>query len=452
MTTAYEPGVGAQAQVGASDVHQSAGSARAWYVLGVLIVALLFGAIDRQILTLLAEAMKRSLSLTDLQIGEIQGFGPALFSAVAALPLAWLADRIERRTVLCACVILWSIATAACGLATNFVTLFACTIGIAIGEASLAPIVYSLIPDLFSVENRPRANIICYAASALAMGFGLTIGGWLLSLAEDLRPLLPVSLHALAVWRLVFFLVALPGPLVAIAVFLIGATRRAVAAAKDVVPAARMGTYLREHGAVVLGVYGATACFGAALLSVGAWLPIALIRTFHVTAASVGVNFGATFMAGATVGMIVAALMTPWWRRLAGAAYVLRAITVASVGAAVPILVLGFAATISQAYVLVFVFSVMFINGTSLMPGMMQDIAPGELRARIIAVGMLLMVGGGSIGPVIVGVVSDRLSGSPRGLIWAIAAIGVTGFLVCAVLSRLMEPPYRRTVAAVSTA
>lgn len=452
MTTAYESGVSTQAQVGAPAIDQNTRSARAWYALAVLLIALLFGSIDRQILTLLAEAMKHDLSLSDLQIGEIQGFGPAFFSAVASVPLAWLADRIERRTVLCACVILWSMATAACGLATSFVTLFACTIGIAIGEASLAPIVYSLIPDLFSAESRPRANIACYAVTALAMGFGLTLGGWLMSLIAGLRPLLPASIHALADWRLVFFLVALPGPVVAIAVFLIGATRRAIAAAQGGAPVARLGTYIREHGAVVLGVYGAMACFGAALISVGSWLPIALIRTFHVTAASVGVTFGSVFMGGAVVGMIVAAVLTPYWRRLAGTAYVLRAITVASVGAALPIFLLGFAASSSQAYALVFVFSALFITGTSLMPGMMQDIAPDALRARVIAVGMLLMVGGGSIGPVIVGFVSDRLSGSPRGLIWALAAVAVTGFLLCAVLSRLMEPPYRRTVAALSTA
>jgi len=150
--------------------------------------------------------------------------------------------------------------------------------------------------------------------------------------------------------------------------------------------------------------------------------------------------------------MVVAALMTPYFRRLAGTAYVLRAVAVASVAAAVPVFLLGFAANISQAYGLLFLFSATFIIGTSLMPGMMQDIAPSALRARIIAVGMLLMVGGGSIGPVIVGVISDRMSGSPRGLIWALAVIAVTGFLVCAVLSRLMEAPYRRTVAAVSTA
>lgn len=452
MTTAYEPGVSAQAQVGAPAVPRSTTSARAWYVLAVLIVALLFGSIDRQILTLLAEAMKHDLSLSDLQIGEIQGFGPAFFSAVASVPLAWLADRIERRTVLCACVILWSIATAACGLATSFATLFICTIGIAVGEASLAPIVYSLVPDLFPVETRPRANIICYAATALAMGFGLTFGGWLLNLVGDLRPMLPASLHGLAAWRLVFFLVALPGALVAIAVFLIGATRRETVVSQGAAPAMRIGTYVREHGMVVLGVYAAMACFGAALISVGSWLPIALIRTYHVTAASVGVNFGSVFMVGAVLGMLVAAALTPYWRRLAGTAYVLRAITVASVGAAVPVFLLLFAQTIVQAYTLVFVFSAIFITGTSLMPGMMQDIAPAGLRARIIAVGMLLMVGGGSIGPVIVGLVSDRMSASPRGLIWALAAVAVTGFLICAVVSRLMEAAFRRTVAAVSTA
>lgn len=440
---------GAQAPAGAPG--SEATSARAWYALVVLIVAMLFGAIDRQILVLMIAPIKHDLSLSDLQIGEINGLGPLLFSALVTFPLAWLADRTERRTVLCACVVFWSIGTAACGLATNFTTLFVCTVAIAIGEAALTPIVYSLIPDLFPERARPRANIICYAAAALGAGVGFAFGGGLLAIVAVLRPLLPASLSTLETWRLAFILVSFPGPLVALAVFLIGRTRHVAMAAQDAaaVPV-RIGPYMRRHGGVVVGVYGSMACFSFALLSVGSWLPVALIRTFHASPASVGVNYGLIFMAGALVGMLAATAITPFWRRIAGTAMVLRAITFASAGAAVPAFLLGFAPNIWAAYALFFCLSAIFVSGTSLMPGMMQDIAPPAIRSRIIAVGFVGVAAVGAISPPLVGFVSDKLSTNPRGLIWAIAATAPTGFLVCAVVSRLLEGPYKRTVAALA--
>jgi hypothetical protein len=74
--------------------------ARAWYALGVLVLATLFAFVDRQILVVIVEPLKHDLALRDVQIGALQGFAFAVFSVVAAIPLAWLADRFERSRVL----------------------------------------------------------------------------------------------------------------------------------------------------------------------------------------------------------------------------------------------------------------------------------------------------------------------------------------------------------------
>jgi predicted MFS family arabinose efflux permease len=144
MTSATDPGTAAQAQAGAPDSPRERASARAWYALVVLVVAMLFAFVTRQILTLSAEAIKGDLSLSDLQIGETTGITPAIVVLISMYPLAWLADRFERRTVLAACVVFWSIATAASGLAVDFTTLLAFSIAIVVGESCLSPIVYSL--------------------------------------------------------------------------------------------------------------------------------------------------------------------------------------------------------------------------------------------------------------------------------------------------------------------
>jgi MFS family permease len=445
MTSATEAGVGTP-QVGAAEERPSL---RAWYALGALIVAMLFGFVDARILVLLAQTIKQDLSLTDLQIGETHGLAPAVFAAVSMFPLAWMADRFERRTVMCVCVIFWSLATAASGLATNFTTLLACTIAIVVGETGLSPIVYSLIADLFPPKHRPRANIIAYGATVLGAGLGTAAGGALIGVIDSIRPVLPASIQDLAAWRLAFFLVAVPGPLVALLVFLIGRTKRVVVSGQAREPLAPVGPYLKAHGLVALGAFGTMACFAFGLQAVANWLPVALIRNYNADAGSVGVNFGLYFTAGAAVGLVMATVLTPYLRRLAGTAFVLRAIALAAVAVAVPTLLLAFTTALWQAYILVSFFSASFVTGVALMPGMMQDVAPSALRARVIAGGTVLYMVLGYLSPPLVGFISDQMSGDPRGLMWAMVVTAITGFLACAALALFMEAPYRRTVAAV---
>ena len=91
---------------------QSRASLASWYALLVLSVATLYAVIDRQVIILLSQQLKADLHLSDTQIGSLQGFGAVLFASIAAFPLGWLADRMDRRVLLSLCVIVWSIGIA----------------------------------------------------------------------------------------------------------------------------------------------------------------------------------------------------------------------------------------------------------------------------------------------------------------------------------------------------
>src|SRR3546814_16394049 len=99
-----------------------------WYTLWVMLAVTLFAYVDRQVLTLAAAPMAASIGLNDSQLGMVQGLAFAIFTVVAVYPIAWAADRYDRRLVLGLCVVTWSIGTAACGLAQNFEQLFFATI------------------------------------------------------------------------------------------------------------------------------------------------------------------------------------------------------------------------------------------------------------------------------------------------------------------------------------
>ncbi|MDT9598741.1 MFS transporter [Sphingosinicella rhizophila] len=423
-------------------------SPRAWYALAILIVAMLFGFVNGRILLLLAEFIKQDLSLSDFQIGETHGVAPALFGMLFAYPVAWLADRFERRTVLALSVIFWSIATAATGLAWDFPTLLFCSVAIIIGEVGLFPIIWSLISDLFPKKWQPRAFIIFYACQVLGGGLATALGGASIGAIEGLRPLLPTSIQELEAWRLVFFFVALPGPLVALGIFAIGRTKRTVTAAQGPKAMAPIRPYLREHGLVMFGTYATVGLFQFAVIGMGTWTVISVIRAFKVDAATVGVSYGTYFMAGAAIGLVLAMILTPVWRRLAGTAFALRAISYAAILLILPALLLPFTTAIWQAYALVFILPIIFVPAASLMPSMMVDIVPAPVRTRAASIGSLFLFSQAIASPLI-GYVSDQMVGVERGLMWAMAMVGVPAYVACFLLARFMESRYRRTVAIV---
>src|SRR3546814_5705392 len=104
--------------------------------------------------------------------------------------MGWLADRFARRLILAVGIICWSLATGISGLQNSFGGLFLGTVGIAIGEAGVAPIIYAMIPDLFPERQRSTANFIFYGASLIGSGAGMAIGGgmlqWLSGSAHEL--------------------------------------------------------------------------------------------------------------------------------------------------------------------------------------------------------------------------------------------------------------------------
>lgn len=103
------------------------------YVLSALGVAALFNFFDRSIFSVLAVSIKSDLSLSDTQIGLLGGFGFALFYAIVGIPLARIADRHNRITLVSVCLAVWSLATAACGVASRFISLLLARIGVGAG-------------------------------------------------------------------------------------------------------------------------------------------------------------------------------------------------------------------------------------------------------------------------------------------------------------------------------
>lgn len=415
-----------------------------WYALAVLSMAVWYAVIDRQVLMLLAQPIKADLSLTDTQIGSLHGLGAALFTAIALVPLGWLADRMDRRLLLAGCVLVWSVAVAACGLATGYWSLLLCVAFLAAGEAGLSPIVFALIPELFPERQRMTANFTFFAAALIGGGAGIALAGAIVSHIGLLAPWVPAELMARESWRVVFFVVAVPGPFLALAIGLIRLKRRAAALpvkgdSNGSQPPSALRAYFATHWKAVVGIFVPA---GVALLGTGPifiWLPVILTRNFSLSASDIGTGLGAAVGIGSIAGLTLAAtgakVLTAKWGaaapvRLLQGGYLL-------LGVLMPLYLLAQSPT--QIYLIAGVQMAAVIGSSALMPTLLQDLAPAPLRGRIFAISTVITTMFQVVSPVAVGLLSDHIFTQAGGLLKSCVVLGAPSFLLAALTLRLTE-------------
>ena len=192
-----------------------------WLTVGLLTVAYIFSFIDRYVLGLLIEPIKADLDLTDTQIGLLLGPAFAIFYATMGLPLGWLADRKNRVKIVAVGIAVWSIATAASGLARNFTHLFIARMSIGVGEATLSPCAMSIISDSFPPEKRSRPIAVYTMALSVGAGFASLLGAGVLTWAKSGGFITLPGVGELVPWQATFFIVGLPGLILSVLFFLL---------------------------------------------------------------------------------------------------------------------------------------------------------------------------------------------------------------------------------------
>jgi cyclophilin family peptidyl-prolyl cis-trans isomerase/predicted MFS family arabinose efflux permease len=414
----------------------------AWFTLGVIVATLLFGFVDRQVLSLVAAPMSESLSLTDSQLGMVQGLAFSLFSVLFVYPIGMLADRFDRRLVLTGCIAVWAAGTAACGLAGNFEELFLAAMAIAAGEAGLPALAYSAVPELFPGRQRITANFIFFFASILGVSLGLVLGGAAIGSVDLLRPSLPSSLQGFESWRLAFFAVAAPAPLFIGLVLITSLRKTARPTSTDHgAHSTEMIPYLRHAGKpLILVVLGSTTfhfAFGGLII----WTPVAMARLFGTTPAQNGTGLGSAVAVGSLLGVAAGAMLLPRLMKRMGPSASVRLAWLALLFGGPIVIGMLFVTAAWQAYVIVGQQMALAVMVGSLVPTMLQDLAPAGLRARTISIYTILggLLGGASV--LIIGAFSDSTS-DPRGLLMAAVATAVPAWLFAAVLMRAAEKPF----------
>lgn len=261
------------------------------YVLTMLTIVSFFNFLDRSIIAVLIEPIKRDLDLSDSQLGLIAGFAFAMLYATLGLPLARIADRRSRITLMSISIAVWSVMTALTGMARNFIELFVARVGVGVGEAGCNPAAHSLIGDLFPAERRAFAVSIFQAGGMLGQTLGLMIAALVAQYWGWRAALMLVGLCGVPVALLLFSTVREP------------ARSEAHAAASAEPMSATVKALLARRPLVHLILGIAIASFGSQ--GITQWGPSFFIRTHGLKLSEVGVLIGLTAGLGAVLGMVM---------------------------------------------------------------------------------------------------------------------------------------------------
>jgi len=173
------------------------------YALLMLTITYTLNFVDRQILGILVEPIKLDLGVSDTQMGLLTGLAFAIFYTVMGIPIARLADRTNRRTLIAIALATWSLFTALQGLAQSYWQLLLYRMGVGVGEAGCSPPSHSIIADYYPPERRATALGVYSLGIPIGMLIGFFVGGWM---------------NEFFGWRVALIVIGLPGVLLAVIV------------------------------------------------------------------------------------------------------------------------------------------------------------------------------------------------------------------------------------------
>jgi len=369
-------------------------SRRGIRVIGLLLLIYVVNFVDRQLPFILVDAIKAELHLTDAHIGLMASFSFAIVYSFAVLPLARLADRISPRLILTMTLGFWSLMTALSGLAQSSLHLALARFGVAAGEAGTVPAAHSIIARTFRADHRASALAIFSLGVPIGSTLGLGLGGWINDVFD---------------WRAAFFIVGIPGLLIAVLcwcglpeVARPASTERENVRLLDVL---RHLFGLRTFRHMVAG----SSLFACGNYAMHVFAPAFLIRVHGLSTTKAGLWIGIAFGAGGLIGTILGGTLAdvlgrrdPRWRQRIGALGQLISVPTGLAAFLVPDTRLSIVLLM-----LTYLLGLIYYAPTF---AVAQSLAQESARATAAAVLLFcLTLIGASVGPIAIGMVSDAL-------------------------------------------
>lgn len=404
--------------------------AYAWGVVALLCIGGIISMLDRQVMILLIDPIKRDLGVSDTGISVLQGFAVAVFYGVLAVPLGRLADTGNRRGIIAGGALLFALATIAGGFALTFGALFAARLCVGIGEATLTPAGSSLIGDYLPPEKVGRAMGLFVGSGFAGSGLSLVILGALIAwLAAHPAVQFPI-IGRPADWQVVFIAAGLPGLVFAAVMLGLREPPRGdgVALAGSKPDSASLGevtAFVRVNARLLVPVFLGLPLLAAGQFGLNVWTPAFFMRTYGWTPAEIGPVFGVMVGVLSTGGVITGGWLAD---RARAAGRVDANLFVAMVAALVAVpFVLAFPLAGDARLSLLLLGPVLFFGAMPFGagPAAIPVLAPNRMRAQLMAVYLLFgnLIGAG-LGPWMIAAFTDSVLGDPQAIRYSIALVG----------------------------
>lgn len=422
---------------------------RAWTIVAVLAVINVTALLDRFLPAVLMDPIKHDLRLSDTSVSLIQGYAFAIFYCLAGLPLARLIDRGNRRNLIVAAVLAWSVMTIGCGLASTYLLLFISRAGVGIAEAVLAPCAYSIIADCFPRRLRGRAIGIVYGSQSIGSSASFVLGGLLFGRLSHAGGLHLAALGTLSPWRATFIIAALPGLVAAVAAFTFREPQRreidGTGQTESLLP------FLKENMSCLLPLYTTFGLLGFVTLIGPSWATAFYTRIHGLPLARAGFVVGLTLLVAGMLGPILSGIIGDYLAAVRPGSRFRLPLFSLLIGiptfALWPLLpsgllsygMLGFSVTVLSL-------------GLSSAPAILQEISPNSLRARVLAVNQTVQIITSGFSPTAVALVTDKGFGSPMALPYSIVLCAIVGGVLALLACLATSRPYARVFARSSAA
>lgn len=366
------------------------------YVLGVLFLVYVVNFVDRQILSILLDPIKKDLGASDTQMGFLTGFAFAIFYTGFGIPIARWADKGVRRSIMALGLTMWSAMTAVCGLAQNYTQLAVARIGVGVGEAACSPPAHSLISDYFPPERRVTAFSIYNIGIPVGVMLGYLAGGWIVEYFD---------------WRVAFFAAGVPGLFLALVLrFTVREPPRGMsetvsveAADQSVTEVLRFLFSLRTF--VLMSFASGFSAFAA--YGFGSWVPAFLGRVHGMSSGEIGTWIGLESGLGGIVGLLLTGLLADRLGRRDPRWYLwISAISIAIyVPFTIAFLLLADPTIALLSYIVPCMLSSVYLAPTLALTHQLVGL---RMRAVASAIGMFILnLIGMGLGPQAVGILSD---------------------------------------------
>ncbi len=358
----------------------------AWYMVFLCMIAYIFSFIDRTIVNMLVEPISADLHLSDTQFSLIQGLAFALFYATMGIPIARLADTKSRPLIISVGIFVWSIATALCGATKTFGQLFVTRMGVGVGEAALSPAAYSMITDSFPKSKLGLALGVYSTGSFLGAGLALLIGGEAIAYISDYGIVELPLLGIVKPWQMTFFIVGLPGVLIAALFYLTirDPERRGILNTRGF-PIREIGSYISHHKKTFISHFLGFGFLALSLFAILSWAPAFLSRKYGLEIQEIGRYLGTVVLLSNTIGVLCSGMLTDFFTRRGYEDAPMRSGMIGGLGAIVPAALFSFMPDL-DAMMLVLTIAMFFTSfplATS--AAALQLMAPNQMRAQVTA-------------------------------------------------------------------